>query len=219
MALLRVKLARGAAARWLTPREFLLSIHEAVAKANLPVKRRGGARSHFRITPGPPLRPGHLSRCEYVDFELCVPMAAVEFGRRLDEALPEGLEVLWQKRMPPRTPTIKAAVKSFAYTIEFVPDPEKAAAFDRAESWPLKQFRKNRERVLDLKQSISYLELQPDKVIVRIKVRGEGTPKPEEVIASIFGIPPDEVMQFPTERTDMRLAPSHNPRASAMEYL
>lgn len=212
MSLMRVKFARERAARWLLQREFLHAIQEAVLAAGLPVATTGGSTPRPACAPGLPLAPGHLSRCEYVDFVICSPITATEFGRRLSSALPEGIRALWQGRMKARTPNPKAAIRGFRYVCRGTFDPGRAEAFRVAPSWPLPQFRKGRERILELKRSITRLRVEPNRVIFDIEVRGEGMPKPEEVIASVFGMTLQEAMALPTERTAARferIRPSH----------
>jgi len=217
MALMRVKFAREAPARWLLHRELMQAIQQSVQAAGLPVATTGTERPRPAMASGHPLAPGHLSRCEYVDFVVCLPITATDFGRRLAPTLPEGIRVLWQGRMPPQTPSLKSAIRGFRYTVWGDFDPARAAAFRSATSWPLPQIRKGRERVLELKLSVPRLHVEPNRVIFDIEVREEGMPKPEEAIASVFGLPLQEAMALPTERTAARLAPPLPRHRSALE--
>ena len=228
MAVLRVRFARGPAARWLTPQEFLSAIRDAAERANLPVAREHGPRAELRsaerrcarmrITPGPPLTPGWESRCEYVDFELCRPITGWEFRQRLSAELPDGVEILWQRRLPPRSPHLRASVAAFTYTVSGEFDPQKAEAFLRAESRPMTRLRKNRQRTLDLRRSLARLDVAPGRLTMVIRVREEGTPKPEEVIEAVFGTPREDAIRLPIERTAITFSPMPWPGAE-MEKL
>jgi radical SAM-linked protein len=206
MGLMRVKLTREEPVRWLQYNEYLHEIRRAVHESDLPVERSGGAEAWPRIEAGYPLQAGHTSRCEYVDLVVCLPIAAAEFGRRLDAALPEGIRVLWQRRMPPGTPALKAAIQRLRYRFTVQVSPRQAAAFVAADAWPLTRIRKGKERTLDLKQSIPRLRVEPERVILDIAVRPEGMPKPDEAFASVFGVPLEEAQSLPTERIDVQLA-------------
>jgi hypothetical protein len=120
--------------------------------------------------------------------------------------------------MTARTPNPKAAIRGYRYTSWGSFDPARAEAFRSAQTWPLPQFRKGRERILDLKRSITRLRVEPNRVIFDIEVRGEGMPKPEEVLASVFGMTLQEAMAVPTERTAARFERVRPPHQLVREY-
>ena len=66
---------------------------------------------------------------------------------------------------------------------------------------------------LDLRRSVSRLEARPGEVIMDIEVRAEGTPKPEEVLASVFGMPQEEALLLETERSGVRFSDAPPARA------
>jgi radical SAM-linked protein len=217
MAVLRLRLARGSAARSLTHKEFVQTIHDAAKRAALPVALSGGRQARLRMTAGPPLTLGHVSRCEYVDFEVTAPITGQEFASRLAAQLPEGIEVLWPQRLGARATHLRAAITAFCYTIQGEFDAAKAQAFLRANHWPMKRIRKERERTLDLKHCVSNLTVESDRVLMNIEVRPEGTLKPEEVLESIFGVPREHAMLLPTERSGVRFSRSLIRRTPSME--
>ncbi|MBN2307614.1 MAG: DUF2344 domain-containing protein [Candidatus Hydrogenedentes bacterium] len=219
MAVMRVKLARTAPARWLEHREFVQIVRDAVLRAGLPVAGGRGAPPAPCITPGPPLRAGYLSRGEYVDFELTEPTTAREFGRRLAAELPPGLEVVWQRRLPARAKHLRAAVTGFTYTVSARLDPARARAFAEATTWPHVRVRPARVQEFDLKRSVSRLDVRPEQARIDIEVRPDGTPKLEEVLESIFGIPPEESATIPTERAAVKLEQPYPLNHRIMEQL
>ena len=217
MSLMRVKFAKGNPARGLLHREFLHAIQNAVLAAKLPVITTGVPIPRPAYAAGLPLGTGHLSRCEYVDFAVCSPITATEFGRRLTPELPEGISAVWQRRMARQTLSLKAAIRGFRYLSWGVFDAAKAEAFHAAATWPLVQVRKERQRVLDLKRNVLWLNVEPNRVIFDIEVREEGMPKPEEVIASVFGITLEEAMALSTERIAARFVTVYPPHQPAWE--
>lgn len=211
MAVMRVKLARSEAARGMTHRDYVRALHEAVHAANLPVERAGESRPVYRIVTGPPLGTGHTSRCEYVDLELSAPIACAEFRRRLQPVLPEGVEVLWLRRMPAAAPHLMASIETLRYDVKGQFDAGRAECFHQAAAWPMTRTRTKKEQHFDLKRSVSKLAVHPDGLTFTIVVRGEGTPKAEDVISSVFGIPREEAQLLPAERSAVTLAAAARP--------
>ncbi|MFO7975579.1 MAG: TIGR03936 family radical SAM-associated protein [Candidatus Hydrogenedentota bacterium] len=218
MSVLRVRMTRGPALRGMLFKEFVDRVRGVVDRAGVPVARTRGGMP--RIQAGPHLAPSHTSQCEYMDFELSEPITGAEFMRRLAAELPEGFEVRSARRLPPGAKPLKAAIRTLRYRVRGQFDPEQAERFRRANTWPVVRTRKGRERTLDLRRSVSKLEVGPKEVIMDIEVRAEGTPKPEEVLASVFGIPRKDALLMDTERSGVRFsgtfehAPDRRPRAA-----
>jgi len=210
MSVLRVRLARGSAFNGTRFNDFVEQVRSAVNRAALPVARtRHGAP---RLQAGPHLAPTHTSQCEYIDFVLSEPITGTAFMARLAAELPAGLEVRSARRLPPGAPSVKAAARTFRYRVAGVFAPEKAERFCRAGAWPVVRLRKGQKRTLDLRCSVSKLEVGPGEVIMDIEVRAEGTPKPEEVIASVFDTPWEDALLLKTERHGVRLADNPDAR-------
>jgi len=205
---MRVKLARVPSVGTNSHQEYLAALHDAVFRSQLPVTRTHSAPPRFRIVSGPPLGAGHASRCEYVDFELRHPISGPEFGRRLARELPPGLELLWQKRMPPGTPHLMASVISFTYDIEGTFDPQRAVAFAEATQWPVTRQRAKKSQTFDIKRSVTHLDVHPHGITLKITVQPDGTPKPEDVLAAVFGVTPEDARNLAVVRTAVTLDPS-----------
>jgi len=219
MSVLRVRLARGPALRGIVFKEFVDLVRGAAGRAGLPVART--SRGALRIEPGPHLAPSHTSQCEYMDFELSEPITGAEFMRRLAAQLPGGLEVMSARRLPPGAKSIKAAIRMFRYRVTGEFAPEQAERFRQAGTWPIVRLRKGQQRTLDLRHSVARLEVGPKEVIMDIEARAEGTPRPEEVIASVFGIPREEAVLLDTERSGVRfsgVAPARARQAADAAY-
>lgn len=210
MSVLRVRLARGPALRGMLFKEFVDLVRNAVARAGLPVTRtRKGVP---RVQTGPHLAPAHTSQCEYMDFELSEPITGAEFMRRLAAEVPEGVELRSARRVPPGAKPLKAAIRTFRYRVRGEFARAEAERFRQASTWPVIRTRKGQERTLDLRRCVSKLEVGPGEVIMDIEARAEGTPKPEEVIASVFGIPWKDALLMDTERSGVRFSDAF-PRA------
>jgi hypothetical protein len=200
---IRARLTRGVSLAGWTHRDYLGALHEAAGRSGLPVARSG--RGGFRIVAGPPLPPGCSSRCEYADFIMERPWPATGFAARFAPALPEALGLAWCRRVPPRTPHLRASVLRMWYTLRGRFAPEPARRFTGASSWPAR--REHKERVVDLKVFVSRLEVHPGFMIAGIEVRAEGTLKPLELVNAIWQMAPGDLDDMAVERTAMDLVP------------
>ena len=218
MATLRARFARGPEVSQWTHQDFVAAVRDAADRSPLPLTRGSGGMP--RIAAGPPLAQGHVSRCEYMDFEVTEPITAAAFGRGLAPQLPKGVQLVWQRRIPSCSPHLRAAVTAYRYAVPGDFERQRAEAFARAPVWPYRRIRpKKGDQEFDLKQSVSRLEVQPGRLTLTIEVRPDGTPKPAEVVESVFGMPADQARQVQMEREGIRFLPSRRPRPLGMERL
>jgi len=217
--MLRVRFAKDASVAGLSHQEFGDLLRDAVDRAGLPVVRGGGGKARPRLVQSPSLSLGHRSRCEYADFPLSAPVPAMEFGRRLDAALPEGVRVVWQWRLQPHARHLRAATAGFCYTVPGSFDKNRAETFLKADTWPFTRVKNGKERVLDLARCVSKLVVHEDRIVINVRVQQSGTPKPEEILESVFGIPHEQAHQAPIERTSVLLVPEPRPSTLDMELL
>ena len=221
MPRIRLRLTRDITLAGLSHRAYGDLVREALAQSGLPTARASSQPSRPRITLGPPLPEGYTSFCEFVDVELppagtCPPISAAAFAHTLAHALPKGIGLRWARRVPDRAGHLGAMTGGFWYTIGGEFEPAAAARFAQSTAWPFVRMRKGRERVLDLKKSVPRLVITTEGVELNIEVHPEGTPKPAEVLQSIFGVPCENAAMWPGERRAVRLALPPYPRASAL---
>jgi len=214
---MRARFAKDHEAAGLTPQAFCEAVQSAADATALPLERGKGARPRPRITPGPPLPVGYVSRCEYIDFELAGPVTAEELSRQLAPRLPRGIRLLWQRRLPGHAPHLRAAVTGYTYCVTGAFAAARAALFGRAATWPYRRVRGERMREGDLKDSVARLVTGPEHVEIDIVVRPDGTPKPAEVIEAVFGLPAEEGALLPAERIAVHLALRGRPRKLYLE--
>jgi radical SAM-linked protein len=216
MGTLRARFARGPEVSAWTHQDFVAAIRDAADRSGLPLARGSGGVP--RIAAGPPLAQGYVSRCEYMDFEVSEPITSAAFGRGLAPLLPEGVELVWQRRIRSRSPHLRAAVTAYSYTVPGEFERARADAFARARVWPYRRIRaKKGNQEFDLKQSVSRLETRPDGLTLTIEVRPDGTPKPAEIVESVFGMPADQARRLQMERVGVRFLPVKRPRPLGTE--
>lgn len=214
---MRTRLARREPVRHWPHKDFVDAVRDAAERSGLPVARGKGKRGRPRIAAGPDLAAGQLSEAEYVDFDLERPVTPAVFGRRLQSCLPEGVDVLWQRRIPPTAPHLRAGVTGMRYEVRESLDPGHAEAFAQADEWPFTRCKGDKEKRFDLKRSVSRLQVKPGHVTIDIEVSNEGTPKVEEVVRSVFGLTAEQTAGLTIVRTAVRQIPAPWPDAAHME--
>ncbi len=214
---MRAKFSRESAAREWTFQEFLRHIHDAAEHSGLPMARTASRR--LRITAGPPLIQGQTSRCEYLDFDLGAPLTSAEFAKCLAPQFPDGVRLLWQRRVGSSVLHLKAAAQAFAYRIAGAFDPAAVSAFHASARWPMARTKTSGLRHFDLKRSVLRLEADAEGLSLVIAVQPDGTPKPAEVVAAVFGLDLEHAASLPTERIAIGLALAGRPRSHSKERL
>jgi len=215
MAKFRMRMARNPKGRWILPNTARRHIQEALDAAQLPVRRKRGRPF---VEAGPPLAPGHTTSCEFYDVDVTAPITTAAFARRLDPTLPPGFEIRWIRRLRPRARSLQAAASAFCYTVQCCVDAGRAVQFHQAATWPLARSKRGRQNTIDLKNNVSRIAVRPACVDFCIEVHAEGVPKPEEAVASIFGLEWAEAMLLPIERTAIFFIPDQTPDARLLEF-
>ena len=219
---MRLRLTRGERFIGQTQTAYVGEVMEAIRCSEVPVTMTSGRPPRPRLATGLSLPMEYTSQCEYMDVELLPPeatppMTTLTFARRLQVCLPPDIELRWARRIPPRTPHVRGSVCDVCYTIRGIFDPARAAAFRTCASWLVERERKGKTRKLDLKQCVLGLEIHSETLRIKLAVRPTGTPKPEEILMSVFATPKAALGGYSIERTAMRLAPAPYPQTLIRE--
>jgi hypothetical protein len=234
MSNVRVRMTRGIGLKDLTQQQFVERIRDAVRASGMPAAHGAKGDRRPRIAAGPTLPNGFTSRAEYFDIALAPerpPVSDAELFQSLARALPGDCELLWLRRLPPRTPHLRASVRAAWYGVRGDFAPECVERFRRClhegAPWLLRTERKGQERAYDLKDCIGSLFLREERradgsaesqvLYFSILARQDGTPKPREVVGAIFPEAARPVEQVPMERAALELATPPWPRKRLME--
>ena len=180
----------------------------AVRRADLPMRYSQGFHPMPRIIFGiaPPV--GVESEAEYLELELIEPLNPKEIKQKLNQTLPEGLEVLEVREISRKAPAITQQISSIEYLVS-IPNqlklkisPEKLNQFLSAERFIIEQKREKGDRKLDLKQKIKFIEITPEKNLKfsLLVSQGPGV-KPQEVLEKLFGFDEQELAWILIKRT------------------
>jgi radical SAM-linked protein len=91
---LRLRYAKRGRLRFASHRDFSRSFERALVRARIPMAYSSGFNPHPRISYAGAAPTGSASEAEYLEIGLREVADAAEVARRLDEALPPGLDVL-----------------------------------------------------------------------------------------------------------------------------
>ncbi len=132
MQRMRVRYAKRGRLRFTSHRDFSRAFERALVRARIPMAYSSGFNPHPRISYAGASPTGAASEAEYLEIGLARQVDAVQLAADLDEALPEGLDVLevveatpggladrlevsrWRIALPGGTPAaVEAAVAAF----------------------------------------------------------------------------------------------------------
>lgn len=91
---LRVRYAKRGRLRFTSHRDFSRAFERALVRAGIPMAYSSGFNPHPRISYAGASPTGAASEAEYLEIGLARPVDPAGLARNLDEALPEGLDVL-----------------------------------------------------------------------------------------------------------------------------
>jgi radical SAM-linked protein len=99
---LRIRFSKTGRAVYLSHLDLMRTMQRAFLRADIPIRYSEGFNPHAIISIALPLSVGTASVCEFMDFKLRGFMSLSEIPFRLNQALPEGIQVLeayeWERK-------------------------------------------------------------------------------------------------------------------------
>ena len=195
MQRLRVRYAKRGRLRFTSHRDFSRALERAVARARVPVAYSSGFNRHPRISYAGAAPTGSASEAEYLELALAEEMDPAEIGRMLDEALPDGLDVLdvvvagpgslperleasrWQITVPGvSTPAAEEAVRRFLDS--------SSVLVQRMTKKGLREF-DCRAAVVSLRTCPGQYSHQPCAILELVLRHGTPSVRPDDVLAGL----------------------------------
>jgi len=181
-----------------------------VRRAGIPMRYSQGFHPLPKISfsPAPPV--GVESEAEFVELEILEHWSAERVRGALQAVMPEGMDIVEVREISLRSPSISQLISLIDYlavapeNLKSLFTPEKIKKFFDRESVIIEQKRDKKTRSVDLKQKVKFIELTIDNNIKFgfIISQGPGA-KPQEVIASVFGLSDEELSQIRYCRTEV----------------
>ena len=180
--------------------EFLQIIQRTLRRAHLSPHYSKGFNPSPKISFGPALPVGTMSRCEFFSIDLVSPLSDLQQTKTsLNEALPAGMEIT------DISPLIGKMVQNMICTYEIelprdLSEDEMAliANFDSMDSLVVERVRKGRRKSLDIRPLIEAIDVVSKRVIVLGLVSRSALPatKPAEVLTAILGLDKDTALNL-----------------------
>ena len=118
MSTIRFKFTRGEELRFISHLDQQRLFQRAFRRAGLNIAHSNGFNPHPKLSFALAMSVGLMSDSEYGDVVLTRDIDLMEFTKRLNAALPEGLKVVEAKRIPQGKTSLSASLTDSRYRIE-----------------------------------------------------------------------------------------------------
>lgn len=162
----------------------------AARRAELPLAYSQGFHPQPKMNLAAALPLGFSSRCEVLDMRLENDIPIDDLPTRLNQTLPQGLQVLEVEEVDERAPALQTQILSSEYEIELTETIDETALQQKIDSVIESKAisRERRGKMYDLRPLIEELHLRSDgKLFMRLAAREGATGRPEEVL-DVLGI-------------------------------
>ena len=118
MSTIRFKFTRGEELRFISHLDQQRLFQRAFRRAGLNIAHSNGFNPHPKLSFALAMSVGLMSDSEYGDVVLTCDIDLMEFTKRLNAALPEGLKVIEARRIPQGKTSLSASLTDSRYRIE-----------------------------------------------------------------------------------------------------
>ncbi len=192
---LRIRYAKRGRLRFTSHRDFSRAFERAVFRARIPMAYSSGFNPHPRISYAGAAPTGSASEAEYLEIALAEVVDPAAVHRALDEALPDGLDVLEVVESKGGALADRLEASHWRLTLAGVDArvaEEAVARFLAAEEVPVQRMTKKGLRTFDCRAAVVSLASQVDEVsgqecaILDVVLR-HGTPsvRPDDILAGL----------------------------------
>ena len=206
---IRIRFRKEGDVRFTSHHDLMRVFERALRRAALPVAMSEGHNPRPRISIPAPLSVSFQGSNEVADVGLYEWMRPQEFGRRLQDELPEGIGVLSTEATsthPDRQPT------ALSYRIPLLPghclSAERIDALLARRQVLVERERKKAAKQVDVRRFIKALRLEGDALLVLLECSAEGTARPEEVLQALGCREGVDYLLGDVERTHVSLSSS-----------
>jgi len=185
----RITFEKKCAARFVGHLDLQTLFHRALKRAGLPVAYSKGFNPHMLISFAQPLPLGMESLCEMVDVEMTREVLPYEIIGRLNESLPNGLNITNAKLLHAQAKRVAAAVYAAEYDVVFdilchSYDPE---CFKHSITDAVAYILKGNEPYISITEKIINMSFIPEELIIRMTLcaGGEKNLKPAIAVSAV----------------------------------
>lgn len=200
----RIKFTKEGAMKFIGHLDSMRYFQKAVRRAGLPIAYSGGYSPHMIMSFAAPLGVGTTSLGEYFDMELTETVPTGEITRRLNEAMVEGFRVVSARQVEDgKASKAMSLVAAADYLVEFREGKEPAVQWKTRIQEFLAQPEilvtkktKRSEKQVDIRPYIYKMELQENKIFLRLASASANYTKPELVTDTFFAWLGTELLPF-----------------------
>jgi radical SAM-linked protein len=187
---LRVRYAKRGRLRFSSHRDFARAFERALRRANIPMGYSAGFSPHPKISYVGAAPTGVASEAEYLEIGLARECDPTAVRAALDEALPDGLDIL--EVLPAGPGSLAERMQGSHWRLELpgVAVADLVAAVDallaRAEL-TVERLTKDGRRTIDVRPAIVLAEIEPGERAILVLVVRQVTPsvRPDDVLAAL----------------------------------
>jgi radical SAM-linked protein len=192
---LRVRYAKRGRLRFTSHRDFSRAFERAVFRARIPMAYSSGFNPHPRISYAGAAPTGSASEAEYLEIALAQVLVPAEVHTLLDEALPEGLDVLAVVESPGGSLADRLEASRWRIDLDGTQEVVEAAvaAFLGAEQVLVERMTKKGLREFDARAAVVALSVTPsgydDRSALDLVLR-HGVPavRPDDVLTALQSV-------------------------------
>ncbi|MFZ0390171.1 MAG: TIGR03960 family B12-binding radical SAM protein [Calditrichia bacterium] len=200
---IRVQFTKTGLTRFISHLDVVRVFDRAARRAGISLIYSQGFTPRPKMAFGPPLGLGIASTAEYVDLEADMGREA-DFQPRLNPMLPPGIQIVQQKTLFGKIPSLSAVINCWHYQTfleEFSLPPEWIDEWMAQDSILFEREVKGEMRTVDLRPFVTAMELQDAKLQIVIESIGDRAVKVSEVLDTLMGKHEVDQRQFITQRT------------------
>jgi radical SAM-linked protein len=207
---MRVQYAKGHPLRFLSHLDMIRLVERTIRRAGLPIQYSEGFHPHPRIAFGPPLALGLTSRAEYMDLQFAKPLVG-DLGFRMRRALPPGFRIVSTRAIFRKTDALSAVIDTADYRAD-ISRLRHISGLEEilrellgSERLIIQRSTPKETRTIDVRDRLVDLGLdRSDKtlyLLMRLRTGPQGHIRPHEVLELALGLPREELLIVPVERT------------------
>jgi radical SAM-linked protein len=196
----RVKYTKSGRLRFTSHRDFARALERALRRAEVPIAFSAGFSPHPKISYIGAAPTGVSSQAEYLELGLARTVELTALRDRLDEALPDGLDVVDVVTAGPGS--LADRIEASAWRIDLGPTPGIDAAIEAfllRSTFPVERLTKDGRREIDARAAVVDLTRSPG-VVGEVPGGGSAVTDPERAILDLVvrqatpSVRPDDVL-------------------------
>jgi radical SAM family uncharacterized protein/radical SAM-linked protein len=207
---IRVSWAKDESVRFMAHLANTRVFERAIRRAGIPVSFTQGFRPRQKLSFGPPLTLGYVSKMEYLDIQLESPYSDEMFDR-LRSNLPSGFTALEARTVLAKGASLSSLINLACYEVPLPKDHgiTQAVLDDTLslDSLVITRRRADETKEVEVRKSILTLELRTEKgsdlLYMELGLGNLGFVRPDELLINRFGLSQESVLPIPICRTDL----------------